>query len=135
MTFRNSGALCLCLADVNTVLHTQLCSRLLRKAQVLNACRAYKLGKRRWSYNQCELVLHQDDDCGPGVILAAAGAVYKKENDLEELCTDPESQVCELSNTALPITQLTHGMLVINVCAVRKITLQFIHIRQHAYGA
>ncbi|KAL0043203.1 hypothetical protein WJX82_007077 [Trebouxia sp. C0006] len=55
--------------------------------------RAYKLGKRRWSYNQCELVLHQDDDCGPGVILAAAGAVYKKESDLEELCTDPESQV------------------------------------------
>ena len=65
MTFRNSGALCLCLAvDVNIVLHIQLCSRLLCKAQVVNACRAYKLGKRRWSYNQCELVLHQDDDCG-----------------------------------------------------------------------
>ena len=104
-------------------------------AQVVNACRAYKLGKRRWSYNQCELVLHQDDDCGPGVILAAAGAVYKKESDLEELCTDPESQVCDLSNTALPITHLTHSMLAINVCAVCKNTLQFIHIRQHAYGA
>jgi len=91
--------------------------------------------QRRWSYNQCELVLHQDDDCGPGVILAAAGAVYKKESDLEELCTDPESQVCELSNTALPITHLTHSMLAINVCAVCINTLQFIHIRQHAYGA
>ena len=83
MTFRNSGALCLCLAvDVNIVLHIHLCSRLLCKAQVVNACRAYKLGKRRWSYNQCELVLHQDDDCGLGIILAAAGAVYKKESDL-----------------------------------------------------
>ena len=89
----------------------QLCSRLLWKAPVVNACRAYKLGKRRWSYNQCELVLHQDDDCGPGVILAAAGAVYKKESDLEELCTDPESQVCELANTVLPTTQLMPGML------------------------
>ncbi|DBB13393.1 TPA: hypothetical protein ACH3X3_005126 [Trebouxia sp. C0006] len=46
--------------------------------------RAYKLGKRRWSYNQCELVLHQDEDCGPGNILAAVGAVYQKENDLGE---------------------------------------------------
>ena len=135
MTFRNSGALRLCLADVNTVLHIQLCSRLLCKAQVVNACRAYKLGKRRWSYNQCELVLHQDDDCGLGVVLAAAGAVYKKKSDLEELCTDPESQVCDLSNTALPITQLTPAMLAINVHAVCKNTLQFIHIRQHAYGA
>lgn len=28
---------------------------------VLNrACRAYKLGKRRWSYNQCELQLAQE---------------------------------------------------------------------------
>ena len=136
MTFRNSGALCLCLAvDVNTVLHIQLCSRLLCKAQVVNACRAYKLGKRRWSYNQCELVLHQDDDCGPGVILAAAGAVYKKESDLEELCTDPESQVCELTNTALPTTQLTRGMLAINVCVGCKNALQSVHVRQHAHGA
>ncbi|KAL0026118.1 hypothetical protein WJX79_001129 [Trebouxia sp. C0005] len=55
--------------------------------------RAYKLGKRRCSYNQCELVLHQDDACGPGNILAVVGAVYKKGSDLEELCKDPEGQV------------------------------------------
>ncbi|KAL0043258.1 hypothetical protein WJX82_006520 [Trebouxia sp. C0006] len=71
--------------------------------------RAYKLGKRRWSYNQCELVLHQDDDCGPGITLAAAGAVYKKESDLEELCTDPESQVVyevQLENGAVVMVVL-----------------------------
>ena len=96
MTFPNSGAPCLCLAvDVNTVLHTRLRIRLLCKAQVVTACRAYKLGKRRWSYNQCELVLHQDDECGPGNILAAVGALYKKESELEKLCTDPEGQVCD----------------------------------------
>ncbi len=111
MTFRNLGAPRLCSAvDANTVVHVRLCIRLLFKAQVLHPCRAYKLGKRRWSYNQCELVLHQDDDiCRPGNILAAVGAVYKKENDLEELCTDPEGQVCELENAALPTTQLTPG--------------------------
>jgi len=81
----------------------------------VHTCRAYKLGKRRWSYNQCELVLHQDDDCGPGNILAAVGAIYKKKNDLEELCTDPEGQVCELANAALPTAQLTLGMLAVNV--------------------
>ena len=68
----------------------------------MHTCRAYKLGKRRWSYNQCELVLHQDDACGPGNILAAVGAVYKKESDLEELCTDPEGQVCELEMQHCP---------------------------------
>ena len=56
-------------------------------------CRAYKLGKRRWSYNQCELVLHQGDDGGPGNILAAVGAVYEKESELEKFCTDTEGQV------------------------------------------
>ena len=80
----------------------------------MHTCRAYKLGKRRWSYNQCELVLHQDDDCGPGNILAAVGAVYQKENDLEERCTDPEGQVCELAKAALPTAQLTPAMLAVN---------------------
>ena len=116
MTFRNSGATYLCSAvDVNTVLQVRLFIRLLCKAQVVHTCRAYKLGKRRWSYNQCELVLHQDDACGPGNILAAVGAVYKKESDLEELCTDSEGQVCELENAALPTTQLMPGMLAVNV--------------------
>ncbi|KAL0043204.1 hypothetical protein WJX82_008555 [Trebouxia sp. C0006] len=71
--------------------------------------RAYKLGKRRWSYNHFELVLHQDDACGPGITLAAAGAVYKKESDLEELCTDPESQVgyeVQLENGAVVMVVL-----------------------------
>ncbi|KAL0018388.1 hypothetical protein WJX77_002518 [Trebouxia sp. C0004] len=71
--------------------------------------RAYKLGKRRWSYNQCELVLHQDDACGPGNVLAAVGAVYKKECDLEELCTDPEGQVVyqvQLENGAVVMVVL-----------------------------
>ena len=119
MSFRNSGAPSLCLAvDVNTVLHTRLRIRLLCKAQVVIACRAYKLGKRRWSYNQCELVLHQDDECGPGNILAAVGAVYKKESDSEKLCTDPEGQVCEIDNIAtLPTTQLMLGMLAVIVHA------------------
>ncbi len=25
-------------------------------------CRAYKLGKKRWSYNQVELIMHNDED-------------------------------------------------------------------------
>lgn len=25
----------------------------------MGECRAYKLGKKRWSYNQCQLVLHK----------------------------------------------------------------------------
>ena len=47
-------------------------------------------------------------------MLAAVGAVYKKENDLEELCTDLEGQVCEQKHAALPTTQLTPGMLAVN---------------------
>ena len=31
-----------------------------RRAAVL--CRAYKLGKKRWSYNQVELIMHNDED-------------------------------------------------------------------------
>ena len=91
----------------------------LHQASVQSSSCAYlqglQLGKRRWSYNQCELVLHQDDACGPGNVLAAAGAVYKKESDLQELCTDPEGQVCEIEHAALTITQLTPGMLPVNV--------------------
>ena len=78
-------------------------------------CRAYKLGKRRWSYNQCELALHQDDACGPGKVLAAVGAVYKRESDLEELCRDPAGQVCKMKSAALVTTQLTPGMIPVNV--------------------
>ena len=63
--------------------------------QIVHICRAYKLGKRRWSYNQCELVLRQDDACGSGNELAAVGAVYQKDSDSEGLCTDSECQVCE----------------------------------------
>ncbi|DBB13368.1 TPA: hypothetical protein ACH3X3_005101 [Trebouxia sp. C0006] len=55
--------------------------------------RAYKLGKRRWSYNQCELVLHQDDNCGLGIVLAAAGAVYKKESDLESFAQTQKARL------------------------------------------
>ncbi|KAL0026159.1 hypothetical protein WJX79_006416 [Trebouxia sp. C0005] len=55
--------------------------------------RAYKLGKRRWSYNQCELILHQDDARGPGNVLAAVGSVYQKGSDLEELRRDLDGQV------------------------------------------
>ena len=136
MTFRNSGAPSLCLAvDVNTVLHTRLRIRLLCKAQVVIACRAYKLGKRRWSYNQCELVLHQDGASGPGNVLTAVGAVYKKESDLEELCPDPEGQVCEVDNIAtLPITQLMLGMLAVVVHAGCRY-LQSIHITQPTHDA
>ena len=72
------------------------------------------LGKQRWSYNQCELVLHQDDACGSGNVLAAVGAVYKKDSDLEKLYTDPEGQICELEHAALSTTQLTLGMLLVN---------------------
>ena len=79
--------------------------------QVVFTCRAYKLGKRRWSYNQCELVLHQDDACGSGNELAAVGAVYKKDSDLEELCTDSEHQVCKQDNATLATTLLMPGML------------------------
>lgn len=82
-----------------------------------DTCRAYKLsdGQQRWSYNQCELALHQDDTCGSEKLLAAVGAVYKKENDLEKLCTDPEGQVCELEHAALATTQLTLGTVPVNV--------------------
>ena len=116
-TFRNSGAPCICpcsAVGVNTTLPIRPCIRLLCKAQVVHTCRAYKLGKRRWSYNQCELVLHQDDAHGPGNSLAAVGAVSKKESDAQELCTDSEGQVCEQDNAALPTTQLTPGMLATN---------------------
>ncbi len=98
-----------------SVVHVRLCIRRLCKAHIVHTSRAYKLGKRRWSYNQCELVLHQDDACGPGNVVAAVGAVYKKESDLKELCTDPEGQVCETENAALATTQLTPGMLPVNV--------------------
>ena len=36
------------------------------------------LDKRRWSYKQCELVLHEGGDRGPGNMLAAVG-VYKSD--------------------------------------------------------
>ncbi|KAL0023434.1 hypothetical protein WJX79_000959 [Trebouxia sp. C0005] len=78
-------------------------------AAALAELRAYKLGKRRWSYNQCELVLHQDDACGPGNILAAVGAVYRKESDLEVLCRDPRCQVVyevQLENGAIVMVVL-----------------------------
>ncbi len=36
-------------------------------------CRAYKLGKKRWSYNQCELVLYQEgSDSASGVTVVEA---------------------------------------------------------------
>jgi len=31
-------------------------------------CRAYKLGKKRWSYNQCELVLTQQGSTSPSEV-------------------------------------------------------------------
>ncbi len=51
-------------------------------------CRAYKLGKRRWSYNQCELVLHQDEACGSGKTLVAVGAFCKRESGSKEHSLD-----------------------------------------------
>ena len=33
-------------------------------------CRAYKLGKKRWSYNQCELVLTQQGSTSPSEVTA-----------------------------------------------------------------
>ena len=74
------------------ILHVWLCIRHLRQAQLVITCRAYKLGKRRWSYNQCELVVHQYDASGLGNVLTTVGAVYIKKSDLEELCIDPEGQ-------------------------------------------
>ncbi|DBA67779.1 TPA: hypothetical protein ACH3X2_001213 [Trebouxia sp. C0005] len=56
--------------------------------------RAYKLGKRRWSYNECELVLHQDDECGPGNVLAAVGAVYNKESDKRSFAETKRARLC-----------------------------------------
>ena len=53
-------------------------------------CRAYKLGKRRWSYNQCELVLRQDEACGSGKTLAAVGAFCKRESGSKEHALDEQ---------------------------------------------
>ena len=44
------------------------------------ACRAYKLGRGRWSYNQCELSLHQDGtESRSSHRLSALKAIYQKD--------------------------------------------------------
>ncbi len=121
MTFRSSGvhvwhmmqctASCASLLTSTPILHVRFCIKHLRKVHLVITCRAYKLGKRRWSYNQCELVLHQDDASGPGNVLTAVGDVYQKQSDSEELCTDPEGQVREIEKMVLATTQLTPGVL------------------------
>lgn len=52
-------------------------------------CRAYKLGKRRWSYNQCELQLLLDDQGSSSkqpVPLCVTEAVLIKGMETEASC-------------------------------------------------
>ncbi len=65
----------------------------------LHACRAYKLGKRRWSYNQFELVLLQDGvDSAHVRSLAVMEATHCKEASADEGCligqVMPGSKLC-----------------------------------------
>ncbi len=60
-------------------------TRLSTSLYPLHACRAYKLGKRRWSYNQFELVLFQDGvDSAHARSLAVMETTYCKEASADE---------------------------------------------------
>ena len=53
-----------------------------------SACRAYKLGRGGWSYNQCELSLHQDGTESRSYHrLSALKAIYQKDVSAESHST------------------------------------------------
>ena len=65
-------------------------------------CRAYKLGKRRWSYNQFELALLQDGvDNGRARSLVVMEATYCKEGSADE-----KSSIGQVVLSSITIKQL-----------------------------
>ena len=56
-------------------------------------CRAYKLGKKRWSYNQVELIMHNDEDESQLQVVEAVQHSPPALTDAQKVCG-----VCRLTN-------------------------------------
>jgi len=79
-------------------------------------CRAYKLGKKRWSYNQCELVLTQQGSISPSeVTVVEATAVHVHHPAMHSHVS--ESQVSSgLLCSSLPSARVCVAMLSQSTC-------------------
>lgn len=92
----------------------------------LSSCRAYKLGKRRWSYNQCELTLHRAcSEDGAAHRLTALEAVYHKDSSAEEDSTVGQVQVTSPHFHHVANSCISGDDNLINLCCVIHLQSSF----------
>ena len=88
-----------------------------KRSEIASVCyRAYKLGKKRWSYNQCELVLTQQGSTSPSeVTVVEATAVHVHHPAMHSHVS--ESQVSRgLLCSSLPSALVCVAMLSQSTC-------------------